>query len=124
MKNILLILILLTSCKVTNKVYFYNTNEIDDGEFSKENLYLFFTKNSRVEEKFIRSKKLKKELKKIKKKISNNGGNDDNDYFYDFAIITSANDTLYSNSLVIWNHNGKVKRIENKNIKEIINRYF
>jgi hypothetical protein len=116
MKNILLCLILLTSCKVTTKVFFYDTTEIDDGEFGKENFHLFFIKDSNIKEKLIDSR----QLKKIKKIVSQNNGNDDNDYFYDYAIITSANDTLYSNSLIIWYYNDKVNRIENKKIKEIL----
>ena len=109
MKRIICIfLLLLTACQST-KIYYNDTSYICGGEIWGSQLNLFFTQDEEDEWQRIKiteskSKKLYKQLQNIKKQIISCDSEKiyydsvflyANEMFYDYAFITSSNDTLY-----------------------------
>jgi hypothetical protein len=116
-----LIAFLLSSCKMTTKIYYHDTSKFDDGEIWGSNLQSFFTLKGEVQVLNSNSKELNKELEDIKREITIKGKKIDiDDDFYDYAFILSSKDTLYSKSLIKWRFNEKVFSIANVKIKELI----
>ena len=112
--NILYLVIfsaLLSSCKVITKIYYHDTSNFDDGEIWGDNVVNFFNNDMNIKITNNKSKELYSELENIRKEIVSKGTYIDNDDRpYEFAFITSRNDTIYSNGLIEWRYNYKLIR--------------
>ena len=110
----------LFSCKMT-KIYYHNTQQIDDGEIWGSNLKSFFIQKDEVKITKSSSIELSNELLKIKNEIQSNGKLIDvDDDFYDYAFVLSKKDTLYSKGLIHWRYDEKTLRIESSMIKKLV----
>ena len=127
-QTICICLLFLTACQST-KIYYNDTSYIDGGEIWGYELELFFTQeeeedgwqNIKIVE--SKSKKLSKQLQNIKNQIIDYGSEiiyyDSvfvyaNEIFYDYAFITSSNDTLYCHKdWGEWCYKNKVAQIKN-----------
>ncbi|MEZ4777333.1 MAG: hypothetical protein R3D00_29420 [Bacteroidia bacterium] len=116
---------LLSSCKGSLKIYFYNLDKtkVDDGELWGDSRFLLFLEeNERIETKVLKESVIAKELNTILKAIKSCNPNipvfdgllyDDGYYEYAF-VFNKQPDTLYTNDLFDeWRYKDQKMKVKN-----------
>lgn len=129
------IFLVLTSCKSSLKIYFYNLDKakVDDGELWGESKFLLFSEEEkRIETKVLKESVLTKELNTILKTIKSNNPNipvfdgllfDDGYYEYAF-VFNKQQDTLYTNDLFDeWRYKDQKMKVKNS-MKDLLQSFI
>ena len=109
------VIIILFCCSCNNVIIYYNDKGIyDDAEiWGTTDLYLFFLKEESINVEKVNSKRIQKELNRIKKEVLHTGERISWDnYSYQYAFINRG-DTIYANiNQDIWRYGKQQARIK------------